>query len=111
MLGNALLTVGFILTMVVHFNMASLWRSGIDPQGPDELKVNGFYAYSRNPMYLGVAAAQLGFFLALPSVFSLVCLLVGLTALYRQVLIEEQHLVSIFNTQYKKYKELVPRWL
>lgn len=111
MLGNALLTVGFILTMVVHFNMASLWRSGIDPQGPDELKINGFYAYSRNPMYLGVAAAQLGFFLALPSVFSLVCLLAGLTALYRQVLVEEQHLVGIFNTQYKKYKELVPRWL
>lgn len=111
MFGNVLLSAGFILTMFVHFNMASLWRSGIDPSGPKELKTTGLYEYSRNPMYLGVAAAQIGFFLALPSLFSLVCLLVGLTALYRQTVIEEKHLTQSFSEEYLQYKQLVPRWL
>ena len=109
--GDVLLTAGFILTMFVHFQMAALWRSGIDPKGPHELKTSGLYEYSRNPMYLGVVAAQVGFFLALPSIFSLTCLVIGFTAIYRQTLVEEAHLAHRFSAQYKEYKELVPRWL
>lgn len=111
MFGNILLTAGFALSMLVHFNMASLWRSGIDPNGPEQLKTTGLYSYSRNPMYVGVAAAQIGFFLALPCVFSLVCLLIGLYALYRQITVEETHLAERFNNDYFKYKRNVPRWL
>jgi len=62
-------------------------------------------------MYLGIVAAQVGFFLALPSIFSLICLVVGLIAIYRQTLVEEAHLTHRFSTQYKEYKLLVPRWL
>jgi len=111
MFGNILLTAGFVLTMFVHFHMASLWRSGVDPRGPRELKTNGLYEFSRNPMYLGVVAAQIGFFLALPSVFSLICLVVGMIAVYRQTLVEEAHLEQHFPGEYKEYKQLVPRWL
>lgn len=111
MFGVFLLTAGFILTMFVHFHMASLWRSGIDPAGPIELKTTGLYEYSRNPMFLGVVAAQLGFFLALPSIFSMICFIVGLAAIYRQVLLEEEHLAQCFSVKYKEYKQLVPRWL
>jgi protein-S-isoprenylcysteine O-methyltransferase Ste14 len=111
MFGNILLSGGFILSMFVHFNMGALWRSGIDPNGPKELKTTGLYEYTRNPMYLGVAAAQIGFFLALPCVFSLICLLVGLTALYRQTKVEEAHLSKCFAEEYEQYKALVPRWL
>ncbi|ATG79505.1 methyltransferase family protein [Pseudoalteromonas sp. 1_2015MBL_MicDiv] len=111
MFGNVLLSAGFILSMFVHFDMASLWRSGIDPNGPKELKTTGLYDYSRNPMYLGVAAAQIGFFLALPCVFSLICLIVGVSALYRQTLVEEKHLSQSFSEQYQYYKQRVPRWL
>ena len=62
-------------------------------------------------MYVGVATAQLGFFLALPSLFSLICLAVGLYALYKQIAVEEAHLVTRFNDDYLKYKQTVPRWL
>ncbi|KPZ53793.1 isoprenylcysteine carboxylmethyltransferase family protein [Pseudoalteromonas sp. S3776] len=111
MFGNILLTAGFALSMVVHFHMASLWRSGIDPNGPQTLKTTGLYSFSRNPMYVGVATAQLGFFLALPSVFSLICLAVGLIALYKQIVVEEAHLATRFNSDYLNYKQTVPRWL
>ena len=109
--GDILLSAGFILTMFVHFHMSELWRSGIDPKGPHELKTSGLYEYSRNPMYLGIVAAQVGFFLALPSIFSLACLVIGFIAIYRQTLVEEAHLTHRFSTQYKEYKLLVPRWL
>jgi protein-S-isoprenylcysteine O-methyltransferase Ste14 len=61
-------------------------------------------------MFLGVAAAQVGFFLALPSVFSAICLIVGLSVLQRQVLAEEAHLSGRFSEDYKDYSTRVRRW-
>ena len=62
-------------------------------------------------MFLGIAIAQAGFFLALPSVFSSVCLLVGWYTLQNQTLAEEAHLSAKFTDDYRHYTEDVPRWL
>jgi len=110
-LGNVLLIVGFVFTVLVHRSMGNLWRSGIDPSGPTELKTDSFFQFSRNPMFVSVGLAQLGFFLALPSAFSLVCLILGWLALHRQVIAEESHLANAFAYQYQNYKSRVPRWL
>ncbi len=109
--GNILLTAGFVFTLGVHFSLGRQWRSGIDPGGPEALRTDGFYRFSRNPMFLGIAVAQVGFFLALPSVFSSVCLGVGLYTLHKQTLAEETHLGVRFNNDYRQYREAVPRWL
>lgn len=109
--GNILLTAGFAFTVVMHFELGRQWRSGIDPDGPEILKTDGFYGYSRNPMFVGVAAAQAGFLLALPSVFSGVCLLIGWYTLYRQALSEEAHLSNRFPQQYRQYQNDVRRWI
>ena len=109
--GNILLTLGFLFAVAVHFALGRQWRSGIDPQGPGALRVAGFYRYSRNPMFGGVAVAQVGFLFALPSVFSAVCLVIGLYALRRQVLAEEGHLAKRFPEEYARYRNRVRRWL
>jgi len=109
--GDILLTAGFLFTLLVHFSLGRQWRSGIDPSGPETLRTDGFYKYSRNPMFLGVATAQVGFFLALPSLFSVVCLLIGLYTLRRQSMAEEDHLLKLFQTDYEDYKSRVRRWL
>jgi len=109
--GNVLLTAGFIFSIAVHFTLGPQWRSGIDPAGPDRLRTDGFYQYSRNPMFLGVAVAQAGFFLALPSVFSGVCLLLGWYTLHRQAIAEEAHLSNRFRQDYALYRNRVRRWL
>ena len=111
LIGNVLLTLGFAFTIAVHFSLATGWRSGVDPDGPAKLVSTGAYAFSRNPMFLGVAIAQAGFFLALPSVFSLVCLCVGLLMLHRQVKAEERHLSAQFPLAYAAYAARVRRWL
>lgn len=109
--GDFLLLAGFSFAIAVHFDLGRQWRSGIDPRGPGELRIDGFYQFSRNPMFLGVAVAQAGFFLALPSAFSGVCLVVGLSVLHRQVLAEETHLSNRFAGDYERYRARVRRWL
>jgi protein-S-isoprenylcysteine O-methyltransferase Ste14 len=109
--GNILLTAGFMMALGVHFSLGRQWRSGIDPGGPEELRTDGFYGFTRNPMFIGIAVAQTGFFLALPSAFSAVCLSVGLYTLRQQTLAEEAHLEARFTDDYRHYREDVPRWL
>ena len=109
--GNILLTAGFLFTVAIHFSLGRSWRSGIDPDEPERLTTDGFYRFSRNPMFLGIATAQLGFFLALPSVFSAVCLVVGLYTLHSQTLAEEAHLQKAFPRDYRHYSGHVRRWL
>ena len=109
--GDILLAAGFLLTVYIHFSLGGEWRSGIDPEGPKTLKTDGLYRFSRNPMFLGVAIAQFGFLLAMPSVFSSVCLAVGLYTLHSQAMAEEAHLSQLFPNEYRQYRERVRRWL
>lgn len=108
--GNILLTLGFTVTIIVHLSMGEYWRSGVDPTGPRTLLTRGFFRFSRNPMFTAIAVAQLGFFLALPSVFSLICLLVGVLSLVRQIRVEEAHLSQAYPVAYTDYLLNVRRW-
>ncbi|GAA5214897.1 methyltransferase family protein [Corallincola platygyrae] len=109
--GTLLLTFGFGLAVTVHMKMGRQWRSGIAPQEPENLTTDGLYRYSRNPMFVGVGLAQIGFFFALPSIFTAVCLVVGLYALRSQTLEEETHLQARFKQDYLQYKSRVRRWV
>lgn len=109
--GMTLMVFGFSLALVSHNQLGESWRSGIDPQGPSKLQDKGLYNFSRNPMYIGVIMAQFGFFLTLPSVFTLLCLACGVTAIIRQVFAEEQHLLKQLPIMYRDYSNKVPRWL
>lgn len=109
--GNILLTGGFCLAIYVHLKMGSSWRTGIDPSGPGRLIVDGLYRASRNPMYVGVGSAQLGFFFALPSMFTLLCLVLGWLTLYRQTRAEEMHLGAQFHADYQRYLHSVRRFI
>lgn len=109
--GAGMLVFGFALAVAGHFNLRQAWRSGIDPAGPSTLITDHLYRFSRNPMYIGVIVAQLGFVLALPSVFSLVCLIAGVCAILNQVRLEERHLQQRFERQYSAYAGQVRRWL
>ena len=111
LLGNTLLTMGFVATIILHFYMGNEWRSGIDPQGPTKILINGVYRYSRHPMFVCVAISQLGFFLALPSIFTLTCLIIGIYTLNSQAIAEEKHLIQSSKTDYQSYCTKVRRWI
>lgn len=109
--GAVLLVLGFIIAMLANLTLGNQWRSGI-MQNPDlQLVCHGVYSVSRNPAFIGVALGQLGFFLALPCLFSLICLIVGSMALRTQIHLEEKHLLHCHPKQYPSYQKMVPRWL
>lgn len=108
--GVALLLCSFGLVSYLQAYMHADWRSGIDRENAPSLITSGPYARSRNPLFLAVMLGQFAFFLALPSVFSLVCLLVGAWVLRRQALAEEASLADHYGEPYSHYRQQVPRW-
>ena len=82
----------------------------IDP--PRELVAVGFYRYVRNPMYVGVLAANLGHFIWFGYwnllIYTIVVFVIfnAFVAYY-----EEPTLKKKFGTAYEEYLRKVPRWL
>lgn len=109
--GMVLLLFSFGLVSYLQAYMHEEWRSGVDSKQNRHLLTGGPYRRSRNPVFIAVMLGQLGFFLALPSVFSLVCLVAGVTVLVRQVRVEEKVLAELFGEVYEAYRKRVPRWL
>jgi protein-S-isoprenylcysteine O-methyltransferase Ste14 len=109
--GNAMMLASFAGLIWLHRAMGSHWRSGIPEGDVRPLITKGVYAFSRNPMFLLFQAAQLGFFFSLPSLFTLVCLAVGVTAIHAQVRLEERYLANQHGEAYARYKRATPRWL
>lgn len=111
LVGVAVLLCSFGLASYLQAYMHADWRSGIDREQAPSLLTSGPYARSRNPLFLAVILGQVGFFLALPSVFSLICLVVGVWVIRRQALAEEAALAEHYGEPYSHYRQQVPRWL
>lgn len=111
LVGMLLLIVSFTAVNYLQAYMHEEWRSGIDPrQRKGHLLTTGPFARSRNPLFIAVICGQLGFFLALPSVFSLICLVAGGLVITRQAREEEKALADKFGADYERYRVRVPRW-
>lgn len=109
--GNAILLASFAGLVWLHKLMGENWRSGIPQTDVRPLITSGPFARSRNPMFMLIQAAQAGFFLSLPSIFSLICLIVGVIAVRGQTSLEEAYLEASHGHAYARYKERTPRWL
>jgi len=109
--GCGLLAVSFAGVVALHFYMGENWRSGTRADNSTTLVTSGPFAISRNPMMLCVIAAQIGLFLALPTLFTLVCLVVGVWAVTAQIRVEERLLRGRFRESYEAYTQRTPRWL
>lgn len=109
--GDALLLASFTAVLYIHFYLGKDWRSGTCQGSEARLITSGPFAVCRNPMMLFVMTAQIGLFLALPSVFTLICLAAGLWAVLAQVRVEEQMLEARYGAAYQAYVSQTPRWL
>ncbi|MCE2901443.1 MAG: methyltransferase family protein [Gemmatimonas sp.] len=89
------------------------FRTAVYPNRPAKLVVDsGPFAYTRNPMYVGMTVFYAGMVLLLRSVWAVVFLPVVLGLLVRFVIRrEERHLTQRFPEEYAAYCARVPRWL
>jgi protein-S-isoprenylcysteine O-methyltransferase Ste14 len=110
-LGLVLMTLAYAGVEFMGAYMGRNWHSGVPAQGPSLLLTAGPFALTRNPMFLAVMTGQLGLALALPSVFTLLCLIVGVGVILLQVGVEERALRERFGAAYVAYTHRVPRFI
>lgn len=110
-LGGAFLAVGLAL-MAWAFITFLRARTPIVPIRPARVLVtNGPFAFSRNPMYVGLTAAYLGLAGLFNQAWPIVWLPVVLVVLSTTVIArEEVHLRVVFGTTYEIYSKQVRRW-
>lgn len=90
-------------------------KTTIDPMHPGKASAlvdSGVYKFSRNPMYVGVAAFLVAFAFFMQSLFLLLSVPLFIVVMNKlQIEPEEVALLSIFGEEYEQYKSRVRRWL
>lgn len=112
MVGSALALAGLL---VMAWGLLTFARAGtaVYPnQSASRLVRRGPYAFTRNPMYVGLTTAYVGGALVINSAWALLLLPLVLWSLTRLVIRrEERHLRAAFGADYDAYCARVRRWL
>jgi len=82
-----------------------------DVESDSALVTSGAYALTRNPMYVGWSVGVLGLALGTGSAWLLAGWLAAVSALDREVDVEEARLLQRFGAAYMAYRDRVPRYL
>ena len=101
---------GFAFLFIGRFGLGNAFRIG-SPKESTNLKVDGLFRFSRNPMYLGMYAT-----LFAPVLYTMNPILFIISAYvvivhHKIVLAEEQYLQRVFGEQYTEYCHHVRRYL
>jgi len=108
-----MLVIGGVVVSVVSEREFVRRETAVNPHNPATTLVkSGPFRYSRNPMYVGLTAIQLGVALALNSLWGIILLIPTLLIMHFGVILQEEaYLERLFNDQYLAYKQSVRRWL
>ncbi len=101
---------GFALLYIGRFEMGSSFRLGT-PKEQTNLKVDGLFGLSRNPMYVGMYATIVAAALYTPNLVVIVLGAFVIAVHHSIVLAEENHLQKVFGQEYVKYRKGVRRYV
>jgi protein-S-isoprenylcysteine O-methyltransferase Ste14 len=90
-------------------------QTTINPTRPDSassLVTTGIFRHSRNPMYLAMLLALLGWGVILGNLWSLAILPLFVAYMTRfQILPEERAMTEVFGSEFDEYRQKVRRWI
>ncbi len=114
MIGVVLMAVG-MLPAVAAFRCFRRFHTTANPHHPENasrLVTGGIYGYSRNPMYLSLLLALLGWAIHLGNLTALLFPPLFAAIVTRlQILPEERVLARRFDEEFHAYRQKVRRWL
>jgi protein-S-isoprenylcysteine O-methyltransferase Ste14 len=88
------------------------FQTSLRPDQPSTAVVQtGPYRYSRNPMYVAMAAVQLGVAIWLNNFWILLMLIPAIVTTSVIIAKEERYLEGQLGTEYTRYRASVRRWL
>jgi protein-S-isoprenylcysteine O-methyltransferase Ste14 len=105
-----LLIFALVWTIIAQGHMQNSWRIGIDTVTKTDLITTGLFAFSRNPIFLGMLLSLVGLFLSTPNVWTLLFLVLGYVLIQVQVRLEEEFLRSQHGQAYSAYMSVVGRF-
>lgn len=109
--GWALLIASLVWTVIAQTQMGKSWRIGIDQKNRTNLVTSGLFAYSRNPIFLGMRLSMLSLVLLRPNVLTVAAALAADVLIQIQVRLEEDFLLKQHGTKYEEYMRKTRRWL
>ena len=110
-IGMGIMAIALVWVVSAQSQMGASWRIGIDHDQKTEFVQRGVFKYSRNPIFVGVIAMSLGYFLVLPNPLTFTILSLDIALIQIQVAMEEEYLTQKHGQQYRNYCRLVRRWL
>ena len=108
-IGIGMLLIALIWTIIAQENMKNAWRMGIDEATKTPLITNGLFAYTRNPVFVGLILGFGGLLLITPNTLTLVMFLVEFILIQIQIRLEEEHLEKLHGEVYIAYKSKTRR--
>ena len=99
---------GFAVSLI---SLGDSFRVGIDENKPAKLVTSGIFAVSRNPIYVCFLLFLSGFFLIHRNIVIALAVLLFALAIRRQILREEEFLLSHYGAEYQEYCGKVRRYL
>jgi protein-S-isoprenylcysteine O-methyltransferase Ste14 len=111
--GLLLILCGLSILTVTIYTLSTVGEGTLAPWFPTgKLVVTGLYKYVRNPMIIGVLIVLSGESIAILSYRILIWMFLFFLINHLYFLIhEEPALEKNFGTEYKDYKQKVPRWM
>lgn len=109
--GMGVMAMALVWVVSAQSQMGASWRIGIDHDQKTEFVQRGLFKYSRNPIFVGVIAISLGYFLVLPNPLTFTILVLDIALIQIQVAMEEEYLTQKHGQQYIDYCRLIRRWL
>jgi protein-S-isoprenylcysteine O-methyltransferase Ste14 len=102
--------VGFSLLLIGRFGMGNSFRIG-SPNESTNLRVDGLFRFSRNPMYLGVFSTLLASVLYTFNPILLLIAILIVAVHHKIALAEEEYLREVFGEEYMAYCGRVRRYI
>jgi len=108
--GTIVLCLGTFVLVVAFFGLKNSLRVGL-PKEETSLITSGIYAWSRNPIYLGVFMICIASMLYFPDPVNIVLAVYGIVIHYRITLGEERFLEQRFGEEWDAYRQKVRRYM
>jgi protein-S-isoprenylcysteine O-methyltransferase Ste14 len=109
-LGAIMMGVGYAGTLWCYCAMGNAWRMGINRTEQTRLVTGGPYRHVRHPIYLFQVVMVTATFILLPSVLSILILVVHLVCVLTKAADEESHLRTVLGESYAAYCARAGRW-
>ncbi len=110
-LGAVLLVAGSLIYLLALVAFGDSWRLGIDRHAHGRLVTGGIFAWTRNPIYVGLDCLAIGVFLIQGRLIFLALAAFLIGTLHAQILHEERFLHRAYGDAYRDYCAQVGRYL